>query len=245
MQRYRATVEYDGTEYFGFQRQIDAQVTVQSEIEAALNRVRPDTHTTITGAGRTDRGVHATGQVISFELDWPHGTETLQKALNANLPSAIAVREVAVASEGFHPRFSAKSRCYQYTIYNGLIRRPLLENRVWHIPYDLDVSLMNEAAALLVGEHDFATFGTPPQGVNTVRNVFGARWKRDEEFLTFDIEATAFLKRMVRSIVGCLKTVGAGAWSIEEFQKVMVSAQRANCAAAAPPQGLVLTKVKY
>ena len=200
----------------------------------------------ITGAGRTDAGVHARGQVIAFEFaQWRHDAEQLQRALNAQLPEAIVVREVEVASAEFHPRFDAKRRGYRYTIYNAAVPSPLNRRTSWHLHGALDVELMNVAAQHLIGEHDFATFGTPPQGDNTVREVFVARWTQSGSYLFFDIEATAFLKRMVRSIVGSLRLVGSGKWSVDEFSAAFAAAERERSGAAAPPQGLVLEFVSY
>lgn len=246
MRRYRATVEYDGTGFHGFQRQVAEQRTIQGELEKALsNLAQAFIH--ITGAGRTDAGVHARGQVISFDWDgWRHGNEQLQRALNGNLPDAIVVRDIEVVDDSFHPRFDARRRRYRYTVLNRPIPSPLQRHRTWHVRHPLDLGAMNAAAAHLVGEQDFGAFGTPPQGSNTVRRVFLAEWRRHgDDMLLFDIEGNAFLKRMVRSLVGSLKRVGEGSWRVEEFVEVLKSADRNRSAAAAPPQGLVLEFVRY
>lgn len=169
----------------------------------------------------------------------------LQRALNAYLPRTIAVREMMVASAEFHPRFSAVRRGYRYTILNTGVRSPLHEMSTWQLYGSLDIEAMNRAAAHLVGKHDFATFGTPPQGINTVRDLFRAEWSRDGEFLYFDIEATAFLKRMVRSLVGSLRLVGDGSWSVDDFAAAFNAKARDRSGASAPPQGLVLDFVRY
>lgn len=245
MTRYKAIVEYDGTGYFGFQRQVATQVTIQGELENALSQIT-QVQTSIIGAGRTDAGVHASGQVICFDVDnWRHDASAMQRAMNANLPKAIAVREVEVVSAEFHPRFDAKRRAYRYTIYNAVVRSPLLRNRVWHLHKPLDVTSMNAACQRLIGEHDFATFGTPPQGNNTVRAVFLARCEQKGDFITFDIEATAFLKRMVRSLVGSLRLVGDGNWTVAQFVSAFEKRERSAAGPSAPPQGLVLERVDY
>jgi tRNA pseudouridine38-40 synthase len=245
MRRYRATIEYDGTHYNGFQRQRRAP-TIQAAIEQALGSLagRP---VRVTGAGRTDTGVHALGQVISFDLNWPdkHGVAALQRALNAHLPEDIVVLQLTEAAEGFHPRFDARRRCYRYMICNTLVRRPLCRRRCWHVSRFLDVDLMNRAAALLVGTHDFATFGRPPKGENTVRQVYQAVWQRNDERLRFEITANAFLYRMVRSLVGSLKMVGTGEWTVEQFAGAFQARERSHSATAAPAHGLYLVSVNY
>lgn len=242
--RYRATVAYDGTAYYGFQRQREGVATVQATLEEALTRIAGEA-VRLKAAGRTDTGVHARGQVIAFDLSWDHGIGALRRALNANLPADIAVRDVAEAAPQFHPRFDAQWRLYIYTIDNRPVRHPLHRLYRWHVPQPLDLSGMNEAAALLIGTHDFATFGQPPQGENTVRQVREAGWSRDEQVLTFRITANAFLQRMVRSIVGALKVVGEGRWSVAEFEAALRARDRSRAAQTAPPQGLMLAAVEY
>lgn len=240
---YRALVEYDGTAYQGFQRQRRG-ATIQGQLESAIESVTRQA-VNVTGAGRTDSGVHATGQVIAFELSWRHNCQALEKALNANLPDDIAVRAMEEAEASFHPRFSARRRAYVYTICTSPVRRPLQRFRVWHVPRPLDVSLMNQVAEAIVGRRDFATFGQPPQGDNTEREVFVARWRRDGDELTFEIEANAFLYRMVRSLVGSMKMVGEGRWTVTDFSAALAKKDRSRAAQTAPPQGLCLTAVRY
>jgi tRNA pseudouridine38-40 synthase len=242
--RYRATVEYDGSDFFGFQRQAHGQPTIQAELERALETIahRP---VGVTGAGRTDTGVHACGQVISFDLDWSHGLAALQRAVNANLPPAIALLDVRAAAPGFHPRFDARRRRYVYTIYNAPVRSPLRRLRSWHLAEPLDVAAMSAAAAVLVGEHDFATFGQPPQGENTVRVLYEADWRREGDLLLFTIEGNAFLQRMVRSIVGSLRLAGDGRWTVEDFVAAFHAKARDRAGQTAPPDGLYLTAVIY
>lgn len=243
-QRYlRATVEYDGTAYCGFQVQ-KGQPTVQGTLEQALKQVTGET-IRLVAAGRTDSGVHALGQVVAFYTHWRHTPQDLQRAWNAALPMDIAVRDVEVAPEGFHPRYSALSRVYRYTILNRVERSPLLRRTSWHVPKPLDLEAMAEATALVVGEHDFATFGQPPQGTNTVRRVLRAEWKREGALLHFEIEANAFLYQMVRSLVGTLVWVGWGKWGVEDFAAALAACDRSRSGPTAPPHGLCLIEVLY
>lgn len=244
MQRFKALVSYDGTGFEGFQKQPPTHRTVQDEIEKGLQSVFNNA-ITIVGAGRTDSGVHATGQVISFEAQWHHPDEALRNALNANIPKDIAILKIEQVHTSFHPRFDAQKRVYEYLIYNSRVRHPLYRNWSWRVSKPLDIEKMNEAALLLIGDHDFATFGQPPQGIKTVRTVFKAKWTVREPFILFTIEANAFLYRMVRSIVGSLKLVGEGVWTVEQFLEAFQAADRTLCGSVAPPQGVYLVSVEY
>lgn len=246
MKRFRATVEYDGTNFHGFQRQKPEFRTVQGELEKGLFRIRKR-EIIVIGAGRTDSGVHATGQVIAFDVDWPHGASKLQKALNANLADDVVVRSILEADSKFHPRFDAKSRRYQYYVQNCVngSRRPLSRYYQWQVFQKLNVDKMNMAASYLVGTKDFGTFGTPPQGNNTVRSVFHAEWQERDGLWLFTIEANAFLYRMVRSLVGTLKLVGDGSWQVADFFEALEACDRSKSAAVAPAHGLYLVSVKY
>lgn len=241
--RYQAIIEYDGTAYCGFQKQLTGP-SIQQELEHAIRLISGE-ETTVIGAGRTDSGVHATGQVVAFDLEWPHGPKTLWRALNANLPADIAAVRLSETKEDFHPRFDAIKRTYDYYIYNEPVRSPLYRRTSWHVSQQLDIGRMNLAASAIVGEHDFATFGRPPQGNNSVRQVFQAEWNRNESLLIFTIEANAFLYRMVRSLVGCLKAVGEGTWTVERFIATLNARDRDRAAQTAPPHALFLTSVIY
>ncbi len=244
MTRFAALIAYDGTVYNGFQRQREDQTTIQGEIEQTLTGLAKET-IAITGAGRTDSGVHALGQVISFSIDWQHEVDSLQRAINVNLAQDIVILQLKKVASSFHPRFDARSRTYEYRIYNASVRSPIHRLYSWHVPRALDLDLMDEAAQYLVGRQDFATFGTPPQGVSCVREVLAACWERRDEFLAFHIQANAFLFRMVRSIVGSLKRVGDGTWSVKQFVTALQARDRAQSGPTAPPQGLFLTSVEY
>jgi tRNA pseudouridine38-40 synthase len=238
-----AKVEYDGTGFYGFQIQAQGR-TVQGEIERAIRSVT-GVETRVTGAGRTDRGVHARGQVIAFEAGWQHDLSDLHRALNAVLAADVSIVEMGRAPEGFHPRFSAIRRAYRYRIVNQHWPSPLERRSAWHVAQDLDVGRMIEATTHLVGAHDFATFGRPPQGDNTTRRVFQAGWQEQRPFLTFDIEANAFLYRMVRSVVGTLVQVGWGQISPAEFEAMLGARDRSLVRKVAPARGLCLMRVDY
>jgi len=241
--RVRLVVAYDGTNYSGFQRQVDVP-TVQAALETALTQVSQE-KITIWMAGRTDAGVHAVGQVIAFDTTWRHSLNDLQRALNAVLPADIAVSEREEVTADFHPRYDARSRRYRYTLYNAPVRSPLERLYSLHVPVPLDVAAMRQAARTLMGEQDFAAFGQPPQGKITVRRVSMVDWREDPPWLTFDIEGNAFLYRMVRSIVGTLLQVGRGKMSVEEFTMVLKSRDRSQAGPTALPHGLCLMEVKY
>ena len=243
--RYRATVAYDGTGYHGFQRQAPGhEPTIQGELERALIKIgQPGV--TILGSGRTDAGVHATGQVIAFDADWRHATDALQRALNATLPGDMAVLDLAEAAPDFHPRYDAMSREYVYTIYNAPVRHPLWRLYALHVAGPLDVSAMNSAAAELVGEHDFAAFGQPTVGEVTIRHMLRAGCRAEPPVVRVELEANGFLYRMVRSIVGTLLAVGRGAMTPEQLHDVMESRDRSRAEAVVPPHGLCLTRVNY
>lgn len=244
MPRYKALVEYDGTAYYGFQRQIEAHPTIQGELEKAITHLTQQPINVI-GAGRTDSGVHALGQVISFDLEWRHGVEALQRAINANLPADIAILQLNQALPTFHPRFDARRRSYAYHIFNAAVRSPVRRFQSWHVRQSLNVDKMNQAASILLGRHDFGTFGQPPIGENRVRELFRAEWVRDRDLLIFYIEANAFLYRMVRSLVGSMKLVGDDSWTVEDFVAAFRSCDRSRSGTAAPPQGLYLVSVTY
>ncbi len=251
----RALVEYDGTNYYGFQIQA-SRPTIQRALEEVLARVLGE-RVRIRYAGRTDTGVHALGQVIAFRATWRHGLTDLERALNALLPPDIAVRRVEwVDDPQFHPRYSARSRVYRYTVWNAPWRSPLVCRFAHHEPRPLDVDRMNEAAQLLLGEHDFAAFGQATHGDVTVRYVYAAGWRRwdgavpggvvaEQRWLVFDIEANAFLRRMVRTIVSTLLEVGKGMRSVDSVAQLLAQRDRALAAPPAAACGLSLIEVKY
>jgi tRNA pseudouridine38-40 synthase len=243
--RYRAVVEYDGTDFLGFQRQAIGR-TVQGELEAALGRIGwrgP----AIVGAGRTDTGVHAAGQVVAFDFEWRHGEGDLARALNANLPADIAINALAGCAPEFHPRFDARGRRYRYMIHNQPGRSPLSARYAWQVWPALDGDKLRAASQAVIGRRDFATFGSDPEhGGSTVRTVVLAEWHSGAAgWWTFEIQAEAFLFRMVRSLVGALKRVGTGDITVAKFEAVLAACDRAQCPPIAPPQGLCLMEVLY
>jgi len=243
-ERYKVTLAYDGTSFFGFQRQGTTR-TVQLELEAALRALNWQGKT-ILSSGRTDSGVHASGQVIAFDLDWPHGTEILFRALNAKLPEDVAVKTVEVAGPEFHPRYDATSRCYRYQLLFAPSRDPLRDRYVWRVWPPCEVDRLQAAARLLHGTHDFAAFGTPPRpGGSTIRTVFSAGWQAGEEgMMWFEVTANAFLYHMVRRMVFVQVQVGQQRLSLDALQEAVEKVAPLT-PGLAPPQGLALKEVQY
>lgn len=245
MAHYKAVIAYDGSDFAGFQIQDDVR-TVQGDIEAALAQLNNDEYLRIRFAGRTDAGVHARGQVIDFFLEWTHPDEELHRALNAILPNDIAVRTLTrTADDRFHSRFSATSRIYRYTIWNHPIRNPQARRWSLHETRALNHEAMNEAISALVGEHDFASFGRPPQGDVTIRRVLYACVRRQKEWVFVDVEANAFLYRMVRRIVGTLLPIGRGDMSVSWMTDVLARQDPDAAGPSVQPQGLCLMSVSY
>jgi tRNA pseudouridine38-40 synthase len=200
----------------------------------------------ILSAGRTDCGVHAEGQVIAFDLDWTHSPQELGQALNANLPADIAVQDVYSVHADFHPRYDAVQRLYRYQIYCGQFRNPLRDRFSWQVLPEPNLQVMNEAASVLIGIHDFAAFGTPPRtGGSTIRCVYQANWLQSEEgCYQFFIAANAFLYHMVRRSVYLLVKIGQGRMDLSELIKA-VNEQKKLSPGIAPAHGLSLQKVWY
>ena len=240
---HRAIIEYDGADLLGFQIQAEGR-TVQGELERVLLRLTQHP-VRVVGSGRTDAGVHAAGQVIAFRASWKHSLSDLHRALNALLPADIAVPSIELAPPDFHPRFSALRRSYRYQVGLWPNHSPLRARYAWELGPDLDVDAMNKAASYLVGSHDFGSFGQPPQGEITIRHVFSAHWTSEFPYLYFDITANAFLRRMVRNIVGTLVAVGRHNRHPDELSAMLERQDRSLSASPAPPQGLILKAVIY
>ncbi len=252
-------VAYDGREYQGFQWQ-EAVPTVQGALEEALADCTGCT-TRVVGAGRTDAGVHATGQVIKVQVNWKHRLEALGRAWNARLADSIVVRELYRVPAHFHPRYDALSRTYQYHVItqhmgHRLPRWPLANGTRWYVPGNLDVDRMNRAGAALLGTHDFGGFGQAPSGGHRVRTLLEARWwdegpVMDDEHasgmqaLTFRVTANAFLYRMVRRITATLVRIGLHEWDLEDILRIMATRNASASPPPAPAQGLVFCKVTY
>ena len=237
--RFRATVEYDGTEFAGFQLQAGAR-TVQGVLEAALARLTGGNRQAVDGAGRTDAGVHATGQVIGFTYAGRLSAEALTVALNGLLPKDVAVRDVRPAPAGFHPRYAARYREYRYSIWDGP-RSPLRERTALQVRPRLDEDAMARAAVAFEGRHDFSAFGgSDPQPVRTVHRV---RVRRAGDLITIDVRADAFLRGMVRRMVAALLAVGRGALPEGSIAGLLAGATPALDGAAAAAKGLCLRRV--
>ncbi|MBF8289102.1 MAG: tRNA pseudouridine synthase [Chloroflexi bacterium] len=237
--RYRATVEYDGTDFAGFQVQPDAR-TVQGALEAALAHLSGGVRQPVDGAGRTDAGVHATGQVIAFSYAGTLPVSELAEALNAVLPPDVAIRDLRRAPRAFHPRYAARYREYRYTVWNGP-RSPLLERTTFRVRTALDVDAMARAATAFEGRHDFSAFGgTDPQ---PIRNVHHVRVRRDGHLVTIDVRADAFLRGMVRRMVAALLAVGQGKMEATAVAAALETRRPALSGAAAPARGLCLRRV--
>jgi tRNA pseudouridine38-40 synthase len=248
MRTFKLTLAYDGTDYCGWQYQPD-KPTLQGTLEAALAGVTQE-QIRVTGSGRTDAGVHALGQVISFQSGTRLSCAELMKALNATLPQDMAVLEVAEASEGFHAIRSAVRKRYRYQIHDGPVTDVFLRRYVWHVRHRLNESAMQEAGQVLIGRHDFASFQT--QGTyreSTVRTVNHLSVTRGQEananLVTLEIEADGFLYNMVRAIVGTLVQVGRGRKPLPWPGEVLQARDRRLAGMTAPPQGLFLVRVEY
>lgn len=237
--RFRATVEYDGTEFAGFQLQRNAR-TVQGELEAALSRLSGGVRQPVMGAGRTDAGVHATGQVIAFTYPGSLSAEALTESLNGMLPPDVAIRDLRRAPAGFNPRYAARYREYRYSIWNGS-RSPLRERTALSVRTELDVAAMASAATALEGRHDFSAFGgADPQPIRTIHRI---RVRRQGSMVTIDVRADAFLRGMVRRIVAALLEVGRGTLEVSAVPGLLTAGKPALAGASAPARGLCLRRV--
>ena len=237
--RYRARVEYDGTDFAGFQVQPDAR-TVQGELEAALAKVSGGSRIRVLAAGRTDAGVHAIGQVIAFTDPKGRPAKELARALDALLPEDVAIREVRRVSAEFNPRYAARYREYRYTVWNGP-RSPLCERQALGVRDPLNIAAMERAGSVLVGRHDFSSFGVAHR--QPVRTVYAVRVRRKGSLVTIDFAADAFLRQMVRRIVAALLEVGHGKATEEAVAEALASTRPAFNGATAPAKGLCLRRV--
>lgn len=273
MARYQVILAYDGTQFYGFQRQADPQKahgpageakdsqpghqvrstgrrTVQGVVEAALRQIGWQGQA-ILGAGRTDTGVHATGQVITFDLDWKHSTEDLHAALNARLPVDVSALKMRVAVPGFHPRYSALARRYCYRLFCQPARNPLRERYAWRIWPPVGLERLQRSTGYILGTHDFAAFGTLPRTAgSTIRTIIQAEWLEEPappgwvSGLAFEITANAFLYHMVRRLVTSQVAVGQGRLAPEAILAALKTGQL-PVQGLAPPHGLTLEAVLY
>lgn len=246
LQTYKLTLAYRGSDFYGWQRQ-DPHPTVQLALETALKKIFGKSFH-VAGSGRTDRGVHALGQVASCSLPGPHTPATLLRALNFHLPPGVRVLSIQKAKSGFHARFSAKTKTYLYRVVNEPFLHPMENGRAWHIPRPLDLRAMRRAARLFVGEHDFASFTSNPgyERESTIRRLHTIRiLRKPGAILEFTFTGDGFLYRMVRNLVGALVKVGQGRLSVAELKKILAARSRSTAPPTAPAEGLYLLKVRY
>ncbi len=258
MARYKLILAYDGTGFEGSQRQTrwsssgashstSRPRTVQGELESALRKLGWPGRS-VTLAGRTDTGVHASGQVAAFDFEWAHSIEKLRDALNANLPVDVAVQSVEIADADFNPRFDATSRRYRYRLFCQNVRDPLRGKLAWRVWPEVDESWLIEAAQVFLGQHDFAAFGSAPRkGSSTTRTVKLSEWKKADGGWQYEVQADAFLYRMVRRLVYVQVAVAQGRYSIEIVAQALEKPQFKNRipAGLAPAHGLTLVEVTY
>jgi tRNA pseudouridine38-40 synthase len=243
----RLTLAYDGTDFEGWQVQgrIRAR-TIQGELEAALARLADGGRVRVGGAGRTDAGVHALGQVACFELPREMDPVDLRRALNALLPEDVRVLDAARAPAGFHARKSAVSKLYRYLLDTGPVQLPTRRRYAGHVTYRLDPEPVREAAALYLGRHDFASLASSGSSVKTtLRTVTRSEVLFEAETLVYEVEADGFLRKMVRSLVGGLVAAGRGATSVTELRAALEARDRRAWPAPAAARGLCLVRVDY
>lgn len=244
MQNYKLTVAYDGSRFFGWERQPDKD-TIQGKLEAVLSQL-DGAPVEVIGAGRTDAGVHARAMTANVFLNTDQTPEAIRDYCNRYLPDAIAVREVKPCAERFHARYKAVGKTYRYTCFVGPVKPVFDRKYVTMLDYVPDVSAMEQAAIYLTGEHDFAAFcGNPKMKKSTVRTVDSILIARQKDRLTFTFHGDGFLQNMVRIMVGTLLEVGRGYWPPEEVAAILESRDRKRAGPTAPPEGLCLMKVDY
>ncbi len=244
MAHYKLILAYDGTRFLGYQRQ-GSRRTVQAELESALKSIGWQDRTVIS-AGRTDTGVHASGQVVTFDLVWQHSLAELQRAINANLPEDVSVREISETPAEFHPRYDAKARTYRYRIFVDETRDPLREYTAWRAWPEPDPALLKQVADMVIGQHDFKAFGRAMEkGESTERIIWESRWETAEgKEWVYEIKANAFLYHMVRRIVFLLVRAGQCRVSIDDLRSAVLSGKKI-LPGLAPPNGLTLVRVDY
>jgi len=245
MKNYKLTIEYDGTDYHGWQIQA-SEITIQETIETALSAMTRE-KIRLAGSGRTDAGVHALGQTANFKTASRIPADAFFAGLNSLLPADIVITACEAVDDDFHARFSAKIKTYQYRIFNCRVPIAVGRKYAWHIRKKLDVSAMQQAAEHIIGTHDFKSFeGTGSPRAHTIRTVMNAEFsEKDNGYLIFEITANGFLRYMVRNLVGTLVDVGLLKTTQEEFRQILEAKNRDLAGATAPPHGLFLVKVSH
>jgi len=250
MRTIKLVLAYDGTDFSGWQVQPQS-ATIQGTLASAIGRLTRE-KVLPQGSGRTDAGVHALGQVATFETESSIPAENFVKALNDILPSSIRVLHAAEAPVGFHARKSAQAKTYRYRIYRGVVCPPILARYVWHYPYPLDEIAMSAAAGALVGEHDFTSFaavdperGADERELSNVRQLFSSVWQRQEDEMVYTVRGDGFLHHMVRNLVGTFILIGKGTLKPEDMKRILDARDRSSAGATAPPSGLFLVNVEY
>jgi tRNA pseudouridine38-40 synthase len=250
MRNLKLILSYDGAEFSGWQVQ-PAAATVQGTLASAIGRITGE-KVLPQGSGRTDAGVHALAQVVTFVTESSVPTANFVKALNDILPASVRVLEVAEAPNGFHARHSALAKTYRYRIYREAICPPFLARYVWHYPYKLDEEAMAQASAVVVGEHDFTSFaavdperGSDPEGTSKVRKIFSSSWGRTSDELIYNVRGSGFLHHMVRNLMGTFILVGKGTLQVKDVVRILEERNRSAAGATAPASGLYLVSVEY
>lgn len=245
MRTFRLLLSYDGTDFHGWQTQPGLR-TVQETLESALADLTGEARVRVTASGRTDTGVHAVGQVVSFRSATLHSPEVLLRAVNARLPEDVVLREAAVAADGFDANRDAVRKLYRYVLHDGAVPDLFQRRYCYHTRYRLDAPRMAEAAAVLRGRHDFRCFETEwPNRASSVRTITRLVIQRFGDWLWLDVEADGFLYNMVRAITGTLVNIGRGYWPVEHVARILNSGDRTLAGPTAPAQGLFLLRVTY
>ena len=245
LKNLKLTLEYDGSSFFGFQRQKE-KPTIQQAVEKALSRLLNQPTKISAAAGRTDSGVHALGQVVNFKTDSQLSISQIQKGINALLPKAIAVKKAEAVPLDFHARYGAQWKIYEYKILTSRIRSPLIDRKAYQYPHSLNLSAIKKAAQLLVGRHDFKVFQASGSNVKgSVRTIRSLQIKKTGPLVLFQIEADGFLYHMVRNIVGTLLEIGRGKLFVQELPRLLKAGDRSLAGPTLPSQGLTLISVKY
>ena len=245
MQRYKITIEYDGTSFVGWQFQKNG-LSIQEVLQKAIFNFSNE-KVVETGAGRTDSGVHALAQIAHFDLKKIIEKKKFLPGLNQHIgTNPITVLKIEKTNKKFHSRFGAKKRTYQYIIINRQSPLALQKNKAWHVRKKLDIQLMKKGAKLLLGTHDFSTFRASSCGAKSpIKTIEKVSIKKNKDRIILKFISKSFLQQQVRSMVGCIKYLGDGKWSLKDFNKSLISKNRKRCAPPAPSCGLYLTKISY